>query len=484
MNILFATSEVSPYSKTGGLADVSRSLPAELKRLGHDVSIVTPLYKNVDPNNHQLAERLTVLEVPTGDGTETVRILEGRTPENVRIFFLSHECFDRDPIYGPAGGGEYEDNGFRFGLFCRAVCELIGNVALPVDIIHCNDWQTGLIPVFLEEKYATSEKLAGAVVVSTIHNLAYQGVFPKETLGKLGLPDSLFAPEHLEYYEKISFLKGGILYSDALTTVSEGYAKEILTEEYGAGLHGVLNRRKDDLTGIVNGVDYKTWDPETDPLIPVNYDKDHLNGKRRCKAALQTSMDLPLKPTTPLFAFVGRLAEQKGIDLISDLLDEMMYRKIQLVMVGEGESHYEAALQSWAEEFPEQVAVYVGFSEEMAHTVIAGADALLLPSRYEPCGLTQLYAMRYGTLPIARATGGLKDTIEGIEIEDENSKGTGILFRDYDADSFFDGLMDGLDLFDQPRRWRASQIRAMGKNYSWRRSAEAYVELYTDILPD
>lgn len=482
MHVLFATSEVTPYTKTGGLADVARSLPAELKLLGVEVSIITPMHGGVDPQTHHLAERLTTLHVPVDGDRLEVKVFEGRTPDNVRIFFLSNErLFDRDPIYGPDGDTEYEDNGLRFGAFSAAVCEFMRVSAMPVDICHCNEWQTALVPVFLEERYADDDKLAGTMVLTTLHNVAYQGRFDRAVLERLGLGEELFHPDSLEFYGDVNYLKGGILYSDAITTVSPTYASEIRSSNaFGAGLEGVLSGRSEDLYGIVNGVDYALWDPSTDPQLYQRFDHERLNGKRQCKSVLQREMGLPIRPTVMTLGFIGRLVEQKGIDLISDCLDDLVDLGVQLMFLGTGERHYEKALRSWASEFPEQVSVRIAFDEALAHRLIGGLDAVMLPSRFEPCGLVQLYALRYGTVPIARATGGLVDTIEPVV--GESIEGTGFLFEDFHADGLFDAVTRAHEVFNRARQWRVIQLNGMQRNFSWSRSARAYRDLYLELI--
>lgn len=480
MHVLFATPEISPYTKTGGLADVARSLPAELKLLGVDVSIITPMHGGIDPSTHHLAERLTSLYVPIDGDRVEVKVFEGRTPNNVRIFFLSNErLFNRNPIYGPPGG-EYADNGLRFGAFSAAICEFMRVNAIPVDVCHCNEWQTSLVPVFLEERYADDDKLAGVMVLTTLHNVAYQGRYERGLLRRLGLGEELFHPDSLEFYGDLNFLKGGILYSDAITTVSPTYAREIRSRaEFGAGLEGVLAGRSEDLYGIVNGVDYSLWDPTTDAALYQRYDAERFNGKRQCKSALQREMGLPIRPAVMTLGFIGRLVEQKGVDIISDALDDLMDLGVQLMFLGTGERHYEMALRAWAEEFPDQVAARITFDDALAHRMIAGLDAVLMPSRFEPCGLVQLYALRYGTVPIARATGGLVDTIEPVI--GESTEGTGFLFEDFTADGLVDAVTRAQAAFQRARQWRVIQLNGMERDFSWARSARSYRDLYQEL---
>jgi len=481
MHVLFATPEVAPYTKTGGLADVARSLPPELKRLNVDISIITLLHGGLDAEELRLAERLLELKIEVDGETLGVKVYEGTTPDNIRIFFLSNEeLFDRDPIYGPKKGEEYDDNGVRFGAFAKAVCEFVTQSATLIDVVHCNEWQTALVPVLMKEieDYAENDKISQTVSLLTLHNLAYQGQFDEEVVAKLGLPEALASEDKLEIYDKINFLKGGIQYANAITTVSPTYAKEICqNDDFGAGLSEVLAKRSDDIHGIINGVDYGIWDPTTDPFIYAQYDAKRLNGKRQCKASLQRELGLPARPMVPVFGFIGRLVEQKGIDLISDTLDDMIDLGVQLVLLGEGEPHYEKALESWTNEFPKQVASRIAFDEELAHRVIAGCDCILLPSRYEPCGLVQLQALRYGSIPIARRTGGLADSIEQVEGTD----GTGFLFERYHGDDLYDAMVHALDTYDHARTWRAIQLNAMQQKFSWRQSAKEYRELYRSL---
>ncbi len=477
LHVLFVTPEIAPYSKAGHLAEISRRLPAELKMRGVDVTILTPHYGTFTQEQYPLAERLTVLDVPAGHGKRfEVKIFEGKTVENVRVFFLANEIFRREPIYG-----NHRDNDLRFGLFSRAVCEFVDRMPVPVDIIHCNDWSTSLVPVFLEECYPRSKKLADVLVLTSIHDLSFQGHFEPNALARLGLPNDLNHPENLEFYGKINFLKGGILYADMIALPSNWDVATAVKPEHAFGLDGVLRIRKEDLIGVVNGIDNRAWDPALDQRIHQTYDAEHLNGKRQCKAALQRELNLAIRPTKALLGFVGPFTEPRGLDMISDILDDLMDRGAQLVFVGTGDAVYEEAIRGWAAEFPDSIAFRFGQDEALLHRFFSGIDAFLAPTRYEPGAYQHLIAMRYGAPPICRAVTAMADTIAPWA-PGQSAKANGFTFDDYDPDHFFNAVMDALDLFDLQQEWRMLQQNGMAYEKSWRQTAEAFIAAYRELL--
>lgn len=494
LDILFASSEVAPYSKTGGLADVAASLPKALSAMGHRVSIITPLYKHLDPEALHLSRRLQPLQVPRlGKMRKKVEatIWEGRTDGGVRIFFVEQQDFfgQDGNLYG-YGDGDPASNPARFAFFSRAVVEFALQYSVPVDVIHCNDWHTALAPIFRDYYYATEMKDVACVL--TIHNLAFQGRFASETISETGLPKKFDAPSELRVDGSLNFLKGGIKYADQVTTVSPSYAVEIQSDAGGFGLGQALREASDKLSGILNGADYSVWSPAVDHYIDVQYDSDDLHGKRKNKAALQAHFGLPDRPTLPMLAMVGRLTEQKGLDLLIPALDTLLdgfeheRDSFQMVFLGEGEQKYVDQIQQLVEKFPRHVAAHIGYSEELAHKFQAAADLLLIPSRFEPCGLTQLYAMRYGTLPLVHATGGLADTVidptRDTKSGDVIEGSTGFAFKKFDTDTLRETIARATARYRIHRKWRPMIQNAMERDFSWGNSAAQYIDIYNKAL--
>jgi starch synthase len=488
-DILFASSEIAPYSKTGGLADVAASLPKALAAEGHRVSIITPLYNHLDPDELHLSRRLKPLQVPRlGKQRNKVEsaVWEGRTEGGVRIFFIEEdEFFGREGnLYG-YDDSDYEDNPARFSFFSRAVVEFAMQYSVPVDVIHCNDWHTALAPIYRDHYY--EEELGDVAMVLTIHNLAFQGSFEADALTQTGLPKKFYKESELRHGDNINFLKGGIVHADQITTVSPTYAEEIQTAEGGFGLEEVLSEHSDKLNGVLNGADYSVWSPEVDHYIEVQYDLEGLNGKRRNKATLQHLFKLPIRPTLPMVAFVGRLSEQKGLDILLPALEKLVEGfeddrdGFQFVFLGEGDNDYAGRVRALAERFPKRIGAHIGYSEELAHKFQAGTDLLVIPSRFEPCGLTQLYAMKYGTLPIVHATGGLADTVSDPK-GDEDTLSTGFMFEDYDADALGQTIERATSRYRNYRKWRPLIENAMKQDFSWGNSARRYVDIYNTAL--
>jgi starch synthase len=476
MEILFVASEVGPWSKTGGLGDVAGALPRALAARGHAVTVVTPRHGFIDPREHGFAPEDRVLRV-RGEATH-VWVKGGRPT----IYLLEHERLfgSRRGVYGD-GGRDYPDNAERFAYLARAALALPGAMGLRPRVVHANDWQAGLVPWLLRHEHERDPALAGTRTVFTIHNLAYQGVFPKQVVPHLGLPWDVFRLDGMEFHDRLSFMKAGLVFADALTTVSPTYAREILTPEGGVGLDPVLRQRRDRLHGILNGIDVSEWDPATDPHLPAHYTASALAGKARCKAALQRELGLPVRAGVPLIAMVSRLADQKGVDLVVAALGELLARDLQLALLGSGERSYEDALSTAARDRPDRMAVRIGFDEPLAHRMEAGADAFLMPSRFEPCGLNQMYSLRYGTVPVVRAVGGLEDTIEDY---DGWRSGTGFKFRDYTPGALLLAVRRALDAFRDGRAWRGLVQRGMAQDFSWDRSAASYEALYRSLVPD
>ena len=483
MRVLFAASEVAPFAKTGGLADVAAALPVALARLGVDVRVVLPLYRQVDRAAHAIRETGVVLEVPISGRTERVAVHEGRLAGRggieVPVYFLEADrYYDRDGLYGIAGQ-DFQDNAERFAVFSRAVLELGRTELGRPDLFHCHDWQTGLVPVQLESLYADDPSIGRAASVFTIHNLGYQGLFWHYDMHLTGLGWEHFTPAGIEFWGKISFLKAGLVYADLLTTVSPTYAREIQTEEMGHGLDGVLRARADRLIGILNGIDVDEWNPETDPYIPKRYSAADLSGKAAAKAALQRAFRLPEEPDTPLIGVVTRLADQKGCDLIAEALPQITARGAQFVLLGAGDPVYENLFRDAAARDPSRVGVTIAYDHALSHLVEAGADLFLMPSRYEPCGLNQMMSLRYGTVPVVRATGGLADTV--VEAPPE-AGGNGFVFGPYETAALVAAVDRALALYRDRERWRALQVAGMSADFSWDASARRYLEVYQRAL--
>jgi len=472
MRILFVASEGLPFSKTGGLADVAEALPKALVAAGHEVGVVLPRYRGTKAS----AVVLPSLSVPIGDRLRFLAVVDGAMVAGVCYYFVDDpEYFDREQLYG-VQGKDYPDNAERFAEFSRAAIELAKHVWLP-DVIHCHDWQTGLVPVLLRTLYAADPLLRSVPVVFTVHNMGYHGLFPREILGRLGLPESLFHMEALEFYGRVNFLKGGLVFSDYLTTVSRKYAEEIQTPEYGHGLDGVIRKRADRLRGILNGVDYSVWSPEEDTFIAAQYSAKELSGKRLCKKDLLEQFKLPVKDLArPVVGIVSRFADQKGFDLIAQVARELLEENLAMVALGTGEPKHEELFRELAARFPEKVGVKVGFDNALAHKIEAGADMFLMPSRYEPCGLNQIYSLRYGTVPVVRATGGLDDTIEPFD--PATGRGTGFKFEAYDGRTLLACLRQALAVYRDEKAWRKLQANGMAEDFSWKVSAAEYVRLY------
>jgi starch synthase len=473
MKILFVAAEGLPFSKTGGLADVIEALPRALVALGHEVSVLLPRYRDT----RAVPVPLPTLTIPMGDALRFPRIEEGGTLHGVSYFFVDDpEYFDREQLYG-VSGKDYPDNAERYAEFCGAAIEFCKHVWMP-DVIHCHDWQAALVPVLLQTRYAEDDALRELPVVFTIHNMGYHGAFPREVMKKIGLPDSLFTIDLMEFYGRVNFLKGALVFSDYLTTVSPKYAEEIKTVEYGHGLDGVMRNRADRLIGILNGVDYSVWSPERDKIIASRYSPKDLSGKLTCKKDLVEAFGLPEEAAeNPVIGMVSRFAGQKGFDLLEQVAPELMAEDLAFVALGAGEPKYEKLLRELAKAYPAKCSVKVAYDNKLAHKIEAGADIFLMPSRYEPCGLNQIYSLKYGTVPVVRATGGLDDTIEAFD--PETGHGTGFKFQAYDSPSLLGSIHEALSVFrNEPVAWHRLQLSGMAKDFSWKASAVQYVKVY------
>jgi starch synthase len=472
VKILFISSEGLPYSKTGGLADVVEALPRALQASGHEVAVLLPRYHG----NKITSTLVSSVSTQLGDKMRFPAIGEGTPVMGVRYFFVDDPAFfDRAHLYGDKAG-DYPDNAERFAEFSRVAIEFTKRVWLP-DVIHCHDWQSAMVPLLLRTQHANDPVVRSLPVVLTIHNLGYQGLFPQTAMKNIGLPDTLFTMDALEFYGRVNFLKGGLIFADYLTTVSRRYAKEIQTPEYGWGLEGVIRNRADRLVGILNGVDYGVWSPEADTLIAQKYSINSLEGKKACKKDLLASFRLPQENLDiPLIGIVSRFVDQKGFDLIAQVAEELMDENLALVALGTGQPEYEKLFKGLAEKYSARVGVKIGYDNTLAHKIEAGADMFLMPSRYEPCGLNQIYSLRYGTVPVVRATGGLDDTIQSFA--SKTHQGTGFKFEEYDGAALLGCVRAALKAYRDPKVWHAIQANGMAKDFSWKASAAAYVTLY------
>jgi len=464
MNIIFASPEVAPFAKTGGLADVSASLPKALSDISCRVTVITPFYKSTKDMNLPLEPFLVA----------GFNFFLYREKEIEYVFVVNDDYYDRSNLYSESHG-DYPDNDLRFSYFSRAIAAFAAQNRGRPEVIHCNDWQTGLVPLYLK---AAKRKIK---TLFTIHNIGYQGLFGYDALDRLCIPRRFYNVNGVEYYKKISLLKSGIVYSSAISTVSRGYAREILTPEFGCGMEGILKTRARDLYGIVNGADYLKWDPAVDTHIAKNYGPETLEGKRECKERLVRDVNMPAETLKrPLIGVISRLAEQKGIDLIVEAAEEIIKRGASIIILGTGDAKYNSLCRNIAVRYPEYVSSHITFDNELAHKIEAGCDIFAMPSRYEPCGLNQLYSFRYGTLPVVRATGGLEDTV--IDIDDDPERGSGIKFEKATREDLIGAVSRALKLYGDGARWQAVQRRIMKLDFSWKASALRYEQLYAGLL--
>lgn len=467
MNVLFCASEVFPFAKTGGLADVCGTLPLALEQLGISVTVALPRYQCIGPDRFGLKKL----------NKDVSTALLGR---NTQVYFIENEkYFDRHGLYGDTSG-DYPDNLDRFLFYCRQTLALLKELGHTIDIIHCHDWQSALIPVYLKTLLKKDPFYKKVKSLLTIHNLAFQGLFPGEEFPKLNLDGRLFGMDGFEFYGHVNLLKGGILFSDKVTTVSPQYARDIQTKEYGCGLDGVLRERHKSLTGILNGLDYDFWNPETDKYLQKNYSSRKPGDKYINKARLQRTCHLPVMEETPVFGFVARLSAQKGIDLLAEAMEEIFKLKVQLVILGEGDGRYHKLLKGLGKKYSEKISLHFAFDESLAHLIYAGSDFFLMPSHYEPCGLSQMIALRYGTIPLVFKTGGLADTI--IPFDSPDARGNGIVFTHYDQKSFLRAMNQALNVYQEEKLLQKLIHRAFECNFSWDEAAKKYQQLYEQCL--
>ena len=476
MKIVFVASEGVPYSKTGGLADVVGALPKALAALGHELEVILPRYRMTKPG--PVVPDARSLTLPLGTGFKFAAVQDGGRTSNVQTWLVDcPEYFDRDGLYQQKGE-DYPDNAHRFAAFSLAALEFLKRAATPPDIIHCHDWQSALVPVYLRNLYREDPYFALTSVVFTIHNLGYQGLFSPKLLPQISLPAGLFTIDGLEYYGTVNLLKGGIIFSDFITTVSRKYAEEIQAPEFGYGLEGVLRSRADRLQGILNGVDYEAWDPATDKLLAANYGPAAMEGKKACKKALLEKMGVRVPMLErPVIGIVSRFASQKGFDLISSIAEQLAALDLYIVALGTGEPAHEELFRSMAAKYPEKFLVKVAYDNTLAHQIEAGADMFLMPSRYEPCGLNQIYSLKYGTVPIVRATGGLDDTITPFD----GRLGTGFKFQEYSPQALLATIQKALEVYAAPRNWERVVQNDMKQDFSWSSSAREYARIYQTL---
>lgn len=460
MKIVLCASEVVPFAKTGGLADVAGALPLALEKEQQEVIIVMPAYKTIRNNPEIKIKRLK---------EDISYALIGKS---IKVLFIENDTYyNRDALYGDKTG-DYKDNLERFSYYAKRTIALLKEINFKPDIIHCHDWQAALIPIYLKELYSNDQFYKNTKTILTIHNIGYQGLFAKDEFPKLGLDWNLFNMEKLEFFDKVNILKGGVVYSDFVTTVSLTYSKEIQTKEFGFGLEGILQKRRDSLSGIINGLDIEIWNPQTDKFIIKNYSLKNIDDKNKNKEELQKLSKLPLKQDVPLFGIVSRLAEQKGFDILAEAIDSICKMKLQLVILGTGDLKYHQVLDEMVKKYPKVISLHLKFDDSLAHKIYAGSDIFLMPSKYEPCGLGQMISLRYGTIPLVFKTGGLADTV---------TKENGFVFNKYNKEELIKTIKESTAAFGSKKKWSALVETAMNCKFSWDESAKKYVKLYKKV---
>lgn len=479
LKILIVAAEVAPFAKVGGLADVAGALPKALKAMGHDVRVVMPCYKMIETNpKYKVQDIITSFPVPIHDGcVETASLRQTSIEGDVPVYLIAHERYFTEATESKK---VYSLEPQPYIFFSRAVTEFVPLLepSWAPDVVHCNDWHTGLVPVFLETFCKESSTWNKTASVFTIHNLAYQGDYNYEFLKYAGLPDSLFSFDKLEFYGKVNFMKGGIIFSSLVNTVSDKYAEEIQTQEYGCSLEGLLQYTASQgrLSGIVNGIDYDEYNPETDTRIAANYSAANFAGKENCKAALQKESNLPVNKDIPIVGLISRLADQKGFDLIHEIAEKMLEMPVQFILLGTGDPYYEEFFRNLQVKYPQKVRANIGFDANLAQRIYAGCDMFLMPSRFEPCGLGQLMSLRYGTIPIVRSTGGLADTIS--DFNPKNGRGNGFAFVEYNSAKLLETIQRAIETFGDRSSWNKLRNTALQSDFSWNASAKKYVNLY------
>lgn len=479
LKVLFVSSEVDPFAKTGGLADVAGSLPIALKSIGAEVKVFLPYFRQAKAKDFGIKLLTDNLRAGFGNWDQSFSLYHCKK-EKVDFYFINKDdYYNREFLYG-SPTGDYPDNAQRFAFFANAVLASAEAIGFKPDVINCNDWQTALIPFYLKTKLANNPIFNGTKTLFTIHNLAYQGLFSRDTIYQIGVGPEYFTPDTLEFYDKVSFIKAGIIYSTGVSTVSKGYSCEILTNEFGCGLNGLLNTRKNDLFGILNGADYSVWNPESDVLIKSQYSGSSPEDKIICKKDLLQSMNLPPETASPLLGVISRLADQKGLDIIAAGVEEIVRLGCRLVILGSGDEKYHNEFMTLAARYPKNLSCKIAFDNTLAHKIEAGCDMFLMPSRYEPCGLNQMYSLKYGTIPIVRATGGLDDTITDYTLDKTN--GNGFKFREANLNDFLDALKRALAVYKNKAEWETLTVKAMGLDFSWNQSAKEYLRIYSELM--
>jgi starch synthase len=481
LRVVIVASEVVPFAKTGGLADVTGALPIALDRLGHQVSVIMPRYPSIERAVRSLERVHDHLAIPMGSQTEAGTIWTAKLTPRIPVYFIEHRAyFQREGLYATSTG-DYPDNAQRFAFFAKAALQACQDLKLQPDILHCHDWQAALIPAYLKTVLPHDAAWASTSSLLTIHNISYQGLFPPEVMGFLQLPSDTYSPDGIEFYGRVNYLKAGIVYADLINTVSRRHSEEIQTAEFGCGLEGILRYRAQDVYGIVNGIDERAWNPARDRLIAARYSVTNPSAKQVCKRDLLTIFGLsPELMNAPVVGMISRLVDQKGFDLIESTAHRMLALDLGLVVLGMGEARYETMLRQLRERYPGRVGVTIGFDESLAHKIEAGSDMLLIPSRFEPCGLNQMYSLRYGTVPVVRATGGLDDTVEAYD--QGSDRGNGFKFAPYDTDALLATLQQALRLYHERSTWDRLVRRGMQADFSWMKSAQAYAGLYAAAL--
>ncbi len=479
MKILIASPEIYPFVKTGGLADVTGALPKALKKLGIEVRVILPKHKGIEELGFPMRYKNYQIACQISQSFVDAEIVETEYDGITAYLVEKDEYYYRDYLYSTPDG-DYLDNAERFIFFAKSIMEAMKVTGFVPDVLHCHDWETALGPVFLKTLYKDDPLLRNISTLLTIHNLGYQGIFWHYDMHLLNVGWEYFTPDYLEFFGHINFLKGGIVFSDILNTVSRQYSQEIQTPEFGYGLDGILQTRKKDLFGIVNGIDYEEWNPAKDRYIPAQYNEENTANKKSCKRALQESFGLPLQEDTPVIATISRLADQKGSDLIAVSLEEILALGTQYVVLGTGERKYHDIFRQLSKQFPKSFAVKIAYDNNLAHLIEAGADMFLMPSRYEPCGLNQLYSLKYGTVPIVRGVGGLEDTI--IDYTKSAATGTGFKFHDYSKDAMLGAIKRALGIYQDQSSWQFLMKRCMKEDFSWEKSAGEYLGLYKKAI--
>lgn len=480
MNILLASSELFPYSKTGGLADMVGALGKALAADEHHVATVTPLYRGIREKHPGLENTGIKLSLPLGASVADASVLASKVSANRTVYFIDQpEFYDRPALYGERGQ-DYPDNAARFIFFSKAAVQLARTIEPRPELVHLHDWQTGLVPLLIRHERRTGGWKNAPATLLTVHNLAYQGLFPAAQYSLTNLPPDYFNPAGVEFYGQVNCLKAGIVYADMITTVSPRYAREITTEQYGCGLDGVLRSRQDRLVGILNGVDYSEWNTEKNPFLTANYSAEAIEGKRAQKIALQQEMGLPVDEKIPLFGTVTRLADQKGVDIQLAALEEMLSTNMQFVLLGSGDPRFERAFQNLAARHPKKVAVRTGYDHGLAHRIEAGCDFFLMPSRFEPCGLNQMYSLRYGTIPIVRVTGGLDDSV--TDLTEDLDAADGIKFFEYSSRALAKAIRKALVLYENQELMQHYRLNGMRADFSWEHTTHEYEKVFKRAL--